>query len=94
MYASSHEAETLCSALRTLGSTACAPGITSHRYSFAVVLHILEIGEGTLELPAVDGLGGLAGVLEGDAQVGAAGARGFGGLEVCRCVADLISQLC
>jgi hypothetical protein len=54
-----------------------------------VVLNIVEVGESTLELPPVDGLGGLAGVLEGAAEVGAAGARGFGGFEMGGCVADL-----
>ena len=53
------------------------------------MLHIVEIGEGALEFPAVDGLGGLAGVFEGAAEVGAAGACGFGGFDVGGCVADL-----
>jgi hypothetical protein len=39
-----------------------------------VLQDIAEVGEGALELPAVDGLGSLAGVLEGDAEVAAAGA--------------------
>ena len=54
-----------------------------------MVLDIVEVGEGALQLPAVDGLGGFAGVLEGAAEVGAPGARGFGGFDVGGCVADL-----
>ena len=50
---------------------------------------IRQIGDGAGEFPAVDGLRGFAGVLEGDAEVGAARAGGFGGLEVGGCVADL-----
>lgn len=39
-----------------------------------MLAHVLEVLEGPLEIAAVDGLGGLAGVLEGDAKVGAAAA--------------------
>lgn len=67
--------------LRTLRSTASAPSISPHRHRLSVVLDILEVGHGAGELPAIDGLGGLAGVLEGDAQIRAAGARRFGGLD-------------
>ena len=75
--------------LRTLRSTARAPSIPPHGHRLLVVLDIVEVSEGALQLPAVDGLGSLAGVLEGAAEVGAAGARGFGGFEVGGCVADL-----
>lgn len=66
--------------VRTLGSTASAPGISPHRHGLALVLHVLEVGEGALELPAVDGLSGLAGVFEGYTQVAAARAGGLGRL--------------
>jgi hypothetical protein len=75
--------------LRTLCSTASAPGISPHWHSLDVALDILEVGDGAGKLPAVDGLGGLAGVLVGDAEVGAAGARRLGWLEVGGGVADL-----
>jgi hypothetical protein len=39
-----------------------------------VLQNISEVGESAVELPAVDGLSGLAGVLEGYAEVAAAGA--------------------
>ena len=50
---------------------------------------IVQVSDGALELPAVDGLGGFTGVFEGDAEVGAAGAGGFCGFDLCCCVADL-----
>lgn len=53
---------------------------------------IVQVGDGALELPAVDGLGGFTGVFEGDAEVGAAGAGGFGWLELGCCVADLLKR--
>lgn len=77
-------------ASRTLRSTASAPGISAHWHGLDMALHILEVGEGAGDLPAVDGLGGLAGVLVGDTEVGAAGACGLRGLEVGGCVADLM----
>ena len=55
-----------------------------------MVLHILKVGDGAAQLPAVNGLRGLARVLVGDAKVGTTGARGFGGFEVGGCVANLL----
>lgn len=59
---------------RTLGSAAGAAGVAAHGDSLGLGLDVLEEGDGALELPAVDGLGGLTGVLEGHAEVGTAGA--------------------
>ena len=88
--ASSHmTASSLAMGIRTLGSTASAPSIAPHGHGFDVVRDVLEVGEGAAQLPAVDGLGCLAGVLEGDAQVGAASARALGRFDVGGCVADL-----
>ena len=75
--------------LRTLCSTARAPSIPPHGHRLLVVLDIVEVGECALQLPAVDGLRRLAGVLEGAAEVGTVGACGFGRFEVGGCVADL-----
>ncbi len=75
--------------VRTLGCAAGATGISSHGNGLLVFLDILEEGDGALKLPAVDGLGRLAGVLEGDAEVGTAGAGRFRGLDLSRCVSDL-----
>lgn len=50
---------------------------------------VVQVGEGALELPAIDGLGGFTGIFERDTEVGAAGAGRFGGLELGCCVADL-----
>ena len=57
-----------------------------------MLLDILEESHGTLEFPAIDGLGGLAGVLEGDAEVGTAGAGRLGGFDLSRSVSHLLSQ--
>jgi hypothetical protein len=76
-------------ASRTLRSTASAPGISPHGDGLGVVLDVLEVLHRAGELPAVDGLSRLAGVLVGDAEVGTAGARGLGRLDVGGGVADL-----
>jgi len=75
---------------RTLGAAAGAAGISSHGDSLLVLLDVLEEGNSALQLPAVDGLGGLAGVLEGDSQVGTAGAGRLGGLDLGRGVSNLV----
>lgn len=64
---------------RTLGSAADGAAVAAHGDSLALLLDVLEELDGALELPAVDGLGGLAGVLEGHTQVGTAGAGRLGG---------------
>lgn len=79
--------------LRTLSSTASAPSIAPHGHGFDMVRDILEVGQGAAELPAVDGLRRLAGVLEGDAEVGAASARALGRVDVRGCVADLYGRV-
>jgi hypothetical protein len=73
----------------TLRASSSAAGISSHRHGLLVLLHILEEGDGALELPAVDGLGGLARVLERDSEVGAAGAGRLGRVNFLRCVPNL-----
>jgi len=67
--------------LLALGGAASAPGITSHGDGLGVVLDVLEVLEGTGDLPAVDGLSGLAGVLERDTEVGTASAGALGVLD-------------
>lgn len=51
--------------------------------------HIAQVCQRALELPAIDGLRCFAGVLEGDAEVGAVSAGGFALLDRGGCVADL-----
>lgn len=75
--------------VHTLGSTASAPGISPHGDGLALLLHVLEVREGALKLPSVDGLGGLASVLERNSEVRAAGARALRGLDLGGGVADL-----
>jgi hypothetical protein len=74
--------------LLALGGAAGATGVSAHGDGLLVLLHVLEEGNSTLELPAVDGLGGLAGVLEGDTEVGTAGAGRLGGLDLSRGVSN------
>lgn len=50
---------------------------------------VTEVSQGTVELPSVDGLGGLAGVLERNTEVGAASAGGLGRLDFGGGVTDL-----
>jgi hypothetical protein len=65
--ASSHmAASSTMGFVHTLGSTASAPSISPHGNSLSLCLNIVEVCFGALEFPAVDGLGGLAGVLERD----------------------------
>ena len=54
-----------------------------------MALDVLKVLEGTGDLPAVDGLGSLAGVLERDTEVGTASAGGLGRLDFGGGVTDL-----
>jgi hypothetical protein len=58
----------------TLCTAAGAASITPHGDRLLLLRDVSEVGQGALKLPSVDGLGGLAGVLEGDTQIAAAGA--------------------
>lgn len=60
--------------LLTLSSASSAASVPPHGNGLLVLQDISEVGEGALELPAVDSLSRLAGVLEGNAEVAAAGA--------------------
>ena len=73
----------------TLSATASAAGISIHGNDFGLVGDILKEGKGTLELHAVDSLGGLAGVLEADTQVRAPGAGALSGRNFLSSVTDL-----
>ena len=53
----------------TLCGATSAPGITSHWDGLDVSLDILEVGDCVVQLPAVDGLSGLASVLVGHTEV-------------------------
>ena len=74
---------------RTLCTSPRAPCISPHWHRFFLLDHVVQVGQRALQLPAVDGLRRFAGVFEGDAEVGAAGAGGLGGLDLGGCVADL-----
>ena len=51
--------------------------------------YVAQVCQRALKLPAIDGLSRFAGVLEGDAEVGAVSAGGFALLDRGGCVADL-----
>ena len=72
-------------------ASSSASGISSHGYGLLQFLDIGEVLEGTVEFPAVDGLCGLAGVLEADTKIAATAASRFGaGDAVGGGVADLL----
>ena len=64
--------------LRCPPSTSCIP---PHGHRLFMINHIAQVCQGALELPAIDSLGGFAGVFEGDAEVGAVSAGGFAWLD-------------
>lgn len=80
--------------LLALGGAASAASVAAHGDGLLVCLDVLEEGDGTLELPAVDGLGSLAGVLEGNPEVGTAGAGRLRGLDLSRGVSDHLDGCC
>ena len=55
-----------------------------------MLLDILEELDCSLQLPAIDSLSGLSGVLEGNSEVSTAGAGRLGGLNLGRGVSNLI----
>lgn len=73
----------------TLRSPPNTSSVPPHRNSLLVRQNILQVGNSASELPSVDGLSSLTGVLEGYAEVGTAGAGRFGGLDLGGCVAYL-----
>lgn len=56
----------------TLCSTTSSTSVSSHWDGLLVLLNVLKELHGTGELPAIDGLSGLAGVLERNSKVGSA----------------------
>lgn len=77
---------------RTLGGAASAASISSHGDGLLVLLDVLEEGNSALKLPAVDGLGGLASVLERHSEVGTAGAGRLRGLDLGGSVSNLYEK--
>lgn len=75
-----------------MSSAASTTGVAAHGDGLLVLLDILEESKGALELPAVDGLGGLASVLERNTEVGTAGAGRLGGLNFLGGVTNLQSS--
>jgi len=76
---------------RTLSSATDATAVASHGDGLLLLKDILKELLGTGELPAVDRLSGLAGVLEGNTEVRAARAGRLRRGNFCRCVPNLES---
>lgn len=57
--------------VHTLCASTSASSVSSHGDSLLQFLHILEVLEGAIQLPAIDSLCGFSGVLEGYSKVGA-----------------------
>lgn len=73
---------------RTLSGAASAASISSHGDRLLVLLDVLEELDGAVELPAVDGLRRLAGVLVRDTEVGAPSAGALAVVDGSCCVPD------
>ena len=76
----------------TLGVAASAASESAEGNNLGLVLDVVEEGKSALQLHAVDGLGGLAGVLEADTQVRAPGAGALCGRNILSSVTDLIEE--
>lgn len=72
-----------------LGGAADGAGVAAEGDGLLLLGDVLEEGDGALELPAVDGLGGLTGVLEGHTEVGTARAGRLRGGDLLSGVANL-----
>ena len=72
-----------------MGGAADGTTVATHGDSLALLLDVLEELHSALQLEAVDGLGGLAGVLEGHTQVSTAGAGRLGGSNLLGSVPNL-----
>lgn len=79
----------LCRIVRTLRSTADGASVAAEGDDLLLLLDVLKELDGALQLPAVDGLGGLAGVLERNSEVGTAGLGRLGGRDLGGSVANL-----
>ena len=73
----------------TLSAAASAASVPPHGDDLDRVGDVLEELDGALELHALDGLGGLTGVLEADTQVRAPGAGALSGRNLLSSVTDL-----
>ena len=80
----------VCRIVRTLRSTADGASVAAEGDDLLLLLDVLEELDGALQLPAVDGLGGLAGVLERNTEVGTAGLGRLGGRDLGGSVANLL----
>ena len=78
--------------LRTLSSTTGSSSVSSHGNGLLLLLNVLQELDGTLQLPSVDGLGGLTSVLERNSEVSTASAGGLGWVNLGGGVTDLENE--
>lgn len=78
---------------RTLCGATNATAVAAHGDGLLVLLDVLEELDGALQLPSVDGLSGLAGVLEGNTKVGTARAGRLRRLDLLGSVSDLVGEV-
>ena len=77
----------------TLCSTSSSASVSPHGDGLLVLNDVIEERLCPLELPSIDGLSGLSGVLEAHTQVGAARAGALRWVDLRRCVSDLQSSV-
>lgn len=75
--------------VRTLSGAADGASVPAEGHGLLLLADVLEEGDGAGQLPAVDSLSGLTGVLERNPEVGAAGAGGLARLDLGGGVANL-----
>jgi len=78
----------------TLSSATSSTGVSSHGNSLLVLLDVFEELNGTLELPAIDGLCGLTSVLERHTEIGTTGASRLRRVDFGGSVSNLYGKKC
>ena len=77
----------------TLCGTSSSTSVSPHGHGLLVLDDIVEESLCPLQLPAIDGLGGLSGVLEAHTKVGSPRAGALRRVNLRRCVSNLPSQI-
>lgn len=73
----------------TLGGATSGASVAAHGDGHGLLGDVVKVGKGLVQLHTVDGLSGLAGVLEADTKVRAASASALGVLNLLGGVTDL-----
>jgi len=78
--------------LLSLCTPSRAPGIPSHRHRLLMPNHILKVRHSALQFPSIDCLRSLAGILEADTKIGAAGPGALSTWDRLCCVTDHLEE--